>query len=421
MLRFLSCVILIGFAQLAYAQVYIEKQTRHRFAQLNLGLDIQSGMGGSTKYLDPLGRLQTMSLVNSYAPRLLIGGTHFWGHADFYIAIPLFSTTLKANNQEVTAFRGVETVFKYYPLRIEHNKVRLYIGTSLAPFYFEQVNSNFTYSSGPELNHTSFPLLGGFTFNSKNHLFDLGLAWNYQSEQAYYIARDQVATITTPPFYATLSYRFMLETTLSAEKDWESGRTAEVTGILAERGQLNNLYIGAGISSAIWLTPSDYNEANRPYIGRYSTSIMPDFTLGYYLHKPDLNLALGYRKYGSSTSTYGAIQQVNRTSFLFEATKYLFDFHGFVPFVGPSISYEHLSFQEDFEGQQTINAEQRKRGYGLTFGWDIRPNRIQTWILRTNLRWNPKLLLEVEPGANVAFDNLEFNFIQLIVYPGRMF
>jgi len=419
-MRTIVSIIVLMMYNFGYSQVYTEKQSRHRFAQLNLGLDVQSSFGGSTKYLDAFGNTQSLNLTNSVSPRFLIGGTHFWGHADFYIGIPLFSTTLKKDNQEITALRGVETVFKFYPLRIEHNKVRPYIGTSLAPFYFEQKNNNFQYSSGPELTNTSFPLLGGLTFNSNNHLVEIGLAWNYQNQQNYYISRSQIEKINTPPLYATFSYRYMLETTLGAEQNWESGRTKEVTDILAEKGRLNGFYVGAGISSAFWLKKSDYNQKNRPYINQSGISIMPDFTLGYYWHKPDLNLAIGYRGYGTSTDSYGASQQLRRQSLLLEATKFLFDYHGFVPFIGPAFSYEKLSFIEDFEGNRTQDKQKEKFGYGLTFGWDIRPNRIQTWILRTNLRWFPNLSLEAEPGSNISFDNLEFNFIQLIIYPSRM-
>lgn len=413
---FLLCL----FTQTGYSQVYTEKQTRHRFAQLTLGLDVQSSFGGTTKFLNVSGNTETLNLANSYSPRFLIGGTHFWGHADFYIGIPLFSSTRKKNNQEVIAFRGVETVFKYYPLRVEHSKVRPFIGISFAPFYFEQKNNNIEYPDGPELNHKSFPLLGGITFNSKNHLLELGFAWNYANKQDYFISRTEIEKINTPPVYATLSYRYMLETTLSAETNWESGHTQQVTDILAEKGRLNGFYLGAGISSAFWLKESSYNQNVRPYLEKYSNSVMPDFTLGYYLHKPDLNFAAGYREYGSSTNTYGTIQQLNRKSVLFEATKYLFDYHGFVPFLGPAISYESLSFKEDFEGSKTFDVKDNKLGYGLTFGWDIRPNRIQSWILRTNLRWYPNLFIEIEPNANVSFDNVEFNFIQLIIYPNRM-
>ena len=175
------------------------------------------------------------------------------------------------------------------------------------------------------------------------------------------------------------------------------------------------------MSSAFWLNQGSYNEATRPYIGRYSTSIMPDFTLGYYLHNPDVNIAIGYRSYGASTNTYGVIHRLNRRSFVMEATKYLFDYHGFVPFVGPALSYENLAFEEFVESEPSLDLSEEKLGYGLTFGWDIRPDRIQSFILRTNLRWYPNLFLTVEPDANVSFNNLEFNFIQLIIYPGRMF
>ena len=103
-----------------------------------------------------------------------------------------------------------------------------------------------------------------------------------------------------------------------------------------------------------------------------------------------------------------------------EATKSLFDYHGFVPFVGPAMSYEKLSFKESFEGQKVHDLVDNKIAYGITFGWDIRPNRIQSWLLRTNLRWYPNLNLEVDIDNRISFNNIEFNFIQLIIYPSRM-
>lgn len=419
MKRLLVFLIILIFNQTTYSQVYTKKQTRHRFAQLSLGVDIQSSIGGNTKYISAQS-IQSLDLDQNISPRFLIGGTHFWGHADFYIAIPVYSSSLKKENQEITAIRGVETVFKYYPSRIEHNKLRPYVGTSLAPFYFEQKNNNFTYPSGSELNHTSFPLLGGITYNSHNHLVEFGLAWNYSNQQNYYISRDQVEIINTAPFYATLAYKYMLDTTISAEADWESGRTEEVTKILDDRGRLNGFYLGVGISTAFWLNRSTYNTQIRPYIEKFNTSLMPDFTFGYYLHTSDINIATGFRAYGTSTNSYGAIQQLNRKSVVIEATKYLFDYHGFVPFIGPALSYENLSFAESFEGTTTLDLNENKLGYGLTFGWDIRPNRIQSWILRTNLRWFPNLSLAATPNSIISFDNIEFNFIQLVIYPNRM-
>jgi uncharacterized membrane protein len=416
-------VLLAGFCfffDTSNAQVFLEKKSRHRFAQMNIGLDVQSGFGGATHYVNTQGNIDDLELHTAPLPRFVIGGTHFWGHADFYTAIPLFVPTLKKDNQEVRSYRGVETVFKYYPLRIENHKIRSYLGISFAPFHFSQRNANSLHPDGPELNNISFPLLGGLTYNSKNKLIELGLAFNYQNKQNYYLSRTQVGQIRTPQVYASLSYRYMLETTLSAEKDWESGRTEEITRYLADRGRLNGFYLGAGISSAFWLKESNYNQSERPYINPYGISIMPDFALGYYLHKADINIAVAYRGYGASTGTYGVTQNVRRNSVLFEATKSLFDYHGFVPFVGPAFSYEQLSFEECFEGATTHSVQKNKPAYALTFGWDIRPNRIQSWILRTNLRWYPNLYLDVALGKRMSFDNLELNFIQLIIYPGRI-
>ncbi|MEL6866241.1 MAG: hypothetical protein AAFP19_17560 [Bacteroidota bacterium] len=417
LLALLLCLI----PSFVFGQIYIEKQTRHRFAQLTLGLDVETSFVGKSQYINSDGGISPASLSSNLTPRFLIGGTHFWGHADFYIAIPLSSASTDKDNQEITAYRGVETIFKYYPWRIEQGKIRPFIGTSLAPFYFEHQNNNFEYPNGPELNQNAFPLLGGITFNSKKHLFELGMAWNYANQRDYYISRDAIASITTPPIYTTLSYKYIIDTTLGAEKGWESGRTQEVTKKLAEQKRLNGFYIGAGLSAAFWLSESSYNQKERPYIEKYSTSIMLDITLGYYLNNSDINFAIGYRGYGTSTSTYGAVQVLNRKSFVAEATKYLFDYHGFVPFVGPAISYEKLSFNESFEGQRTIDAADNQWAYGLTFGWDIRPNRLQGFILRTNLRWYPNLFLTIDSESAVSFNNLEFNFIQLILYPNRIF
>ena len=415
------CLLLASGYQFCLGQVFVEKQTRHRFAQLNMGLDYQTNFGGTTSYLDALGQSQSLDFKSLNKLRFLIGGTHFWGHADFYIAISLFNPRMRENNQEVYYSSGVETVFKYYPWRIKHKTIRPFVGLSIAPFYYEQDNLNLEYGDGPELNHTSLPVVGGFTFNYKNHLLETSLLWNYANQQDYFISRTVSSTVETPPLYFSVSYRFMLETTLSAEKSWENGTAQSIAADKASKGELNNFFVAAGLSSSFWNGKSSYNEKIRPYITKYSTSIMPDFALGYYLHKPDLNFTLSYRGYGTSTNSYGAIQVLKRRSLAFEITKFLFDYHGFVPFVGPLVSYEDLLFQEEFEDQLIHNIEDNQFTYGLAFGWDIRPNRLQTWILRTNLRWYPKLEIQVEEGNAIAFDNIEFNFIQLVIYPGRMF
>lgn len=414
----LLVILSVFTVELSQAQVYLEQQTRHRFAQLNLGLDYQMSIGGKTSYLNGSGGLEALDLGSVQKPRFIIGGTHFWGHADFYIAIPILAPSFQSEGQEVLYTSGVETVFKYYPWRIEAKQLRPFIGTALAPFYFQQGKDE-AGEEGPEKQHFSLPALAGLTYNFKHFLLELGMTYNYRNQINYYISSFKETTVNTPPLYLNFSIRYMLETTLSAEKQWISGRTAEITDHLAEKGKLNNFFLGAGMSSAWWMGASSYNEAERPFIPGYGISLMPDFALGYYWHKPDLNATLNYRGYNGGVSAYGVTQSLQRRSIGFEVTKFLFDYHGFTPFIGPAISFEHLLFKERFESEAVEKFEDRRLSYGLTFGWDIRPNRIQTFLLRTNLRWFPSLKLEVSGEKQISFNNIEFNFIQLVVFPGR--
>ena len=313
------------------AQVYLEKQTRHRFAQLTLGLDYQSSLGGQTTYLNGSGTSLKTSLPAIGRPRFIIGGTHFWGHADFYVAIPLFTPSAKTADLEVTYTSGVETVFKYYPWRITDKRVRPFAGFSLAPFYFRQSPDN-KEVLGPEKQHFNVPLIAGVTYQHKRYLLELGLNYNYANEINYFLSRTTQATIQTPPLYVYFALKYSLETTLSAETPWESGSTAKITQELAARGQLNNFFFGAAMSSAWWLGNSSYNQSQRPFVKGYGTSIMPDFTVGYYWHRPDFNIALNYRGYRGSAAAYGIRQSLARKSIGFEITKFLGDYHGFVPF-----------------------------------------------------------------------------------------
>ncbi len=420
-MRTRNTIFALLFSVCCNAQVYTEKQTRHRFAQLNFGLDVQSATSGNTKYIDAEGNTQSLIINTQYRPRLIIGGTHFWGHADFYIAIPLTNPTIEKENQTIFCYSGVETGFKFYPLRIEHHKLRPYLGVALTGYYLEQHNRNFVYGNGPELSASAFPVLTGCTFNYKSHLLELGLVWNFKNKQEYYISREIGTYVSMPPLYFQLGYKYMLETTLSAEKDWESGRTRKITIQKEEKRELNAFYIGAGISAAFCLQESSYNQKERPYINKYPGALLADVSLGYYFHKPDLNIGISYRAYSDGTDSYGALQKTNRKSLAVECSKFLFDYHGFVPFIGPSISYEQLSFEEEFEQVQTQQVSNNQMAYGILFGWDIRPNRLQCLLLRTNLRWFPKIELNVEGGKSISFSTLEFNFIQLVVYPGRMF
>ncbi|MBO6516554.1 MAG: hypothetical protein JJ975_08380 [Bacteroidia bacterium] len=405
----------------AVGQPYVTGgKTRHRFAQLNVGVGIQSGFGGSSTYT-ATGIRQTETLGSPVRPRIMIGGSHFWGHADFYVAFPLTRPRHRVHNQTFTYSTGVETAFKYYPWRIESEKIRPYLGLSLISREFSQVNHELKFPNGPTYMKAILPALGGLTYNRKNHLVELGVLWDHQNKFLYRFP-DSEAIIESPPLFVNISYRYMLETTLSAEKNWLSGRTARVTEALAAKGELSNYFLAVGMSSAWWTGSSSYNTRFRPYVPNQSISVMPEFALGYYVHKGDFNLVVNYRSYRRVMPAFRYHQEVKRQAVGIEFIKHIGDYHGFVPFIGPVLTRERFQFSElDLDLSETYTVNQTNWSYGINFGWDIRPNRLQWFILRTNVRYFPALMIDTRENTNVSLKAFEFNFIQLVLFPDRIF
>ena len=97
---------------------YIENQDQHSFAQLYFGFDqLRFSSPVKTQYLDNTGTLKEIKFELEPQYRFLIGGTHFWGHADFYVAFP-FSRKHNKEGLEINHNNGVETGFRVYPFRI---------------------------------------------------------------------------------------------------------------------------------------------------------------------------------------------------------------------------------------------------------------------------------------------------------------
>jgi uncharacterized membrane protein len=103
-----------------------------------------------------------------------------------------------------------------------------------------------------------------------------------------------------------------------------------------------------------------------------------------------------------------------------EAFWFFWDYNGFVPFVGPTISFERWASCR-FENYVQQGETQRTQmiSPGILFGWDILASPLETWVLRTNLRYYPFQKVRDSDGKWSRVDQFEFNFIQLVVYPNR--
>lgn len=419
-----SLVLYFSFVGGINAQVYAEKQTRHRFAQLTIGYEYSTSIGGSSAFRNANNQLESFDLTSRTSNKLIIGGTHFWGHADFYFAVYGWGGkggAIRANDYSSFHSSGYETVFKYYPWRIEHNKLRPFFGTGIVPYNYRQNDNREEFGIATSKRFYRAPLITGFTFNHKLHLFNVSLFYNFASKIDYFISRTEQIRVKTPPLYLSLGYKVFLDTTLPNEKKWATGETQKTTEEWAAKGKLDGFFIGIGPSTGYGLGQSSYNQENRPYLNNFDAPIMADIALGYFWHRPNLNANISWRTYRSGTSGFGAFQNIKRTSYALELSRGLFDYKGFVPLLGPILSYEILSARERFEDIETFNVQEKKWSYGIIFGWDIRPTHKDWWYLRTNLRYFPNLKINVKDGLDLSAGVLEFNFIQLILYPKRMF
>lgn len=382
------------------AQPYTEAKTRHRFAQLNAGVDFG--------FIPAAENSAPVNTTEQGAARLIIGGTHFWGHADFFVAFPVAHLESEGYRERV------ETGFRFFPWRITDKKLRPYLGFSHRMASFQQGDGD------RSLVHR-IPLSAGLYFNRGAHLIDLGVSYTATPQTSYRFTTGPATSINLPPIGFRLGYRFMLETTLSAEKNWLNGKTAWYTDTLAKLGRLDGFTFGIGPSVSFFSKESkSFFEDNSGFVQPRVGNLYPELMAGYYWHKADLQVSAVFRGFKYTSSAYGTDFELKRRAVNVEAYKFFGDYHGFVPFVGPLISYENFEGQFSQNGQRLSSAENASIRPGVIFGWDIRPDRIQSWYLRTCLRWIPGDELDFGGGKKLNLNQLEVNFIQFVLLPGRL-
>jgi hypothetical protein len=397
-----------------------EARSRFRFAETYIGIDLgYTPASGRTSFLSTSGLEERVAIPGTVTPRLTVGGVHFWGRADFFVSFPLLSieTSAQPANRESDFRTGVETGARLYPWRLEPGRLRPFVGAGWALTHYRQGSGAL---AGPELSLSRIPLQAGLVWYDRRGLVELGARWTPGLGADYPLSRTVQARTSLPSFSVGLGYRYAFDATASAEEAVRSGLEGRREAELASVGHLNSLSVAVAPSSALPLTSSSYTRHARPYLAdRVPASTFPEFALGYYHHDLDLALDLAYRSIGQNQSGYETTQRQRRAALSLEIFKFIGDYQGFVPFVGATFSRNRLRLRESDGALTVLDLRDTRWAPGVVFGWDIRPVRTEWWLLRTKLRYSPGLELEVVPGQSVAFDHLEFNFIQLVVYPGR--
>jgi hypothetical protein len=122
----------------------------------------------------------------------------------------------------------------------------------------------------------------------------------------------------------------------------------------------------------------------------------------------------------SKIAAYDFSQVVMRKALTFEICKFIFDYNGFDPYIGPAVSYEWLNVSETNQSGITSNQGYEGVKPGITVGWEIRPTKMMFLYLRSNLRYFPNLKVKMNDSKYVYLDQLEFDFFQVVFFPQRI-
>jgi hypothetical protein len=410
---FLSFTTLFSQVQIDSVYTYKKLNKSLSFAQMTMGGDVLGLTGGTILQGD-----KTQSFGLTTQPRFTIGGMHFWGHADFYVTFPL-GLRLQGKNDFSNKFKnieGVETGLKIYPIALRPGRVSPYIGISFQPYQFgyQAVGKDYKEGYAKQENFIT-PVQLGLTYTTKKLLITAGMRYNWKTKFNYYESPTQIREVNINPVNFSIGILRYFDTDKGIGSPKQIKQENIKYYLLKKNNKLSTWYYGVGPSSALQMSKSPFFEKKYPFLHNdmLNSFLLPDVTFGRFFSKIDMNIGLAARSMFFKTGAFDTNIKMNRNVLSLEAYKFLFDYHGFVPFVGPMFSLENLNVNVN-----GIKTNETKPALGVIFGWDIRVTKTGTSLLRTNLRYTPNLNLKIE-GEKVMFDHLEFNFIQWVHFFGR--
>ncbi len=372
------------------------QKDQYRFAQTYIGAQFD-GIGGS-------------NASEFLAGRFIIGGTHFWQKADFYISIPIFTSRVNGDDQHYS--EGVITGFRYIPFGLSRKAPRPFVGA-------QWLTPELRLDNGPLFETSRFGLEAGLNI-AFGSLYTLELSAHhvFNNEVNYSISRDENASIQTPDLGLSIALKKYFDTTANLSTDESKAYVKQRYDGFAEEGKLSTWNVAIGLSANVPLSDVPMLEQYPFMPNRPPLVVYPDVAMGYYFYRIDAGFRAAWRPMNLSDEAYGMDYSITQHRLSLEGFKFLFNYKGFAPFVGFSVGNDFINAEINDGELPQIKDSYSAFSYGITFGWDIRPTDTESWILRSNLRYLVQSDSNVDI-VNATGRNLEINFIQMVIYPSR--
>jgi hypothetical protein len=424
-----------GIAPSTWARVPKQVE-RDAFALTTIGVEVSAFTPAASRWPFPSSnqRFQLLEAPRLGQQDLYIGALHFFGHADIFVSFPLVSLSASTlDGRSVSLDHSVAAGAKLYPWALRPGTLRPYVSTGFMTRTFEITDGGSPDANVGRLSHPVLPVGAGLAWRTP-----FGLVADAQVQYVPGSASIGTGIVPRPlhePSGPYLRERIDLSgIRVVAGLKWSRHlgataapgyREAKARGLQAriDNGSISGVNVALGPSTRLFNNTSAYFSDRRPYLReQYDSSLFPHASVGFYAFAPDAEVRLAYRKITSDASAFGARLETQQSGLFLEALKFFdLDLYGFVPFVGAGVGYGRLR-ATDHASENNVTARDSVWMLSIPFGWDIRPNPASAWLVRTNLRWVPRARIDF-PGAGVGLDlgGLEFDFIQFVLFPERLF
>lgn len=404
-----------------------QPRSSYDFAQSYIGFSSQIIPGfGSTQLLrdqaDPLS-IARQSLPTTFQPRLDIGGLHFWGHLDMMASLPLYGA-IRTSVEDVTfeISTGFSMNIRYYPINLLKPTafaLRPFSGLKWSDMHYRQEVKG--QQKGIQWNKQILMLETGCALVHNKYLADFTVQWLPNHNYDYPISRSQTGKLEFPFISFHVGVKYLFDFTAINKDAAVQQENAVWMEYLGKKRKLNSWSVAMGVSELLPVGKSSYKERpERQFLQNPGPmGLFPDIAVAKYFHQPDFELRLAFRPTGNKQEGYGFLQKAKRLSISLEAYKFLFDYHGFVPFAGGGFGLNRMSVSEFDDGTKVLEKKQTRYAPLLLIGWDIRPTRAEWMLIRSNIRWTPWLSMEIQ-GDRLQFNDVEINFLQYVLFPGRL-
>ncbi|MGB6037968.1 MAG: hypothetical protein WBG42_16955, partial [Cryomorphaceae bacterium] len=274
-------------------------------------------------------------------------------------------------------------------------------------------------ADGPLFETSRFGLEAGLNIAFGSfYTFELSAHHVFNNEVNYSLSREGRARFEAPDLGLSIALKKYFDTTANLSSENAKAYQKQRYDGFAKEGKLSTWNVAIGLSANVSVSDVPMLEAYDFMPDRPPLTVFPDVAVGYYRHKLDAGIRASWRPMVLADQAYGLDYHIRQNRLAIEGFKFLFDYKGFVPFVGFSVGNDFINVEINDGELPPVKDSYSALSYGITFGWDIRPTETESWILRSNLRY----LIQSDSNvdiANATGRNLEINFIQMVIYPGR--